>query len=228
MRHVVVALVCGCGRIDFAERVDGGLPANAVTVTFGETGSATFSGVTRDTYLDVRAPDANWGAFNELKVDPVNNVSLIRFDVAAIPTTATVVQASLRLATGNDISPNTIEIRALREAWDEGSGSSSAGDPGVASYTNRQLATPWSAPGASGASRDPAVLGTFRATATTTMFEASLTPSAVGGWVADPASNLGVVVSMLPDMDPTDGCTLRARENGMPSLGPLLKIVYLP
>src|SRR5512142_31271 len=104
-------MVCGCGRIDFDELGDSGIPANAVTVTFGETGTTTFSGVTRDTFLDSDVPDNNFGLSTEIKVDSSHAVGLVRFDISAIPPSATVVAASLHVVVANDGTVGTVTIK---------------------------------------------------------------------------------------------------------------------
>ena len=197
--------------------------ANTITAVFGETGDATYVGVTTDTYLDLEKPDLNFGAAHDLFADggSTPKLALVRFDVSKLPAAATVVSATLRLTTRTDPSDASVIVARMLEAWDAGTGDQTTG---TANWTERMPAVPWSSPGAAPPSRDTFVLGRFTPSAETTAYDVVLDPTAVAGWVADPSTNFGVAI--VDDTD--DGLTLATSEASIANTRPTLTVVYTP
>ena len=191
-------------------------PPGVVEVSFGETGGATFPGVTTDAAL--LDGGGNDGASTHTSVEFPTWVGLYRFEVSAIPAGATIVGARVELSTINDgnlLTSGTAQVFRLLETWDEG----------TTTYTNRSTETLWTnanaeAPG----SRDPNVLGEFTP-ATDGRYTVELPASMIQGWVADPGSNAGILV------DASEGAIghlhLGARE-GDPAFAALLVVSYRP
>lgn len=150
---------------------------------FGETPDASVQGVTTDTELSSTSPTQNFGSLDNLTVDAMEIVSLLRFELSALPAGTIVERAELVMhveETGN----LSVEVFALTEAWDEL----------AATWSERQAGVAWSQPGAGAASREAAVLGTFSA-AQLGPVTAVLDPATVQAWITDPGRNYGMVLA---------------------------------
>lgn len=229
-----VLLVVGCGRIGFdttsldapPSAGDGGFdaPAGSVTVTFGEAPGTTFSNVTQDTYISNEAgePSFNYGGDDEVRIErDVNERALIAFDLAALPISATVVTATLRVTITELPAPaQPIDVHVVTEEWSEGT---AAGAPGVSNYVVRQGATTWTTagggpPGSAGAAvaaLAPAALGDVTV---------SLPAPIVQPWITAPASNHGIVLIARSD----DSTRFTTSEGTPPARRPVLTVVYVP
>jgi len=158
MRSLVVIALIGCGRIGFSPGGDGDggtmgnndglltdgtmvdLPGNAMTVTFGEIGTATFQNVTADTFISNEAgePTLNYGTTDELRSEQdVNERILLRFDLTMIPSSATVTSATLTVTVSQANASATWELHPVLELWPEGSQDGAAGSP---NYTDASRA----------------------------------------------------------------------------------------
>jgi hypothetical protein len=206
----------------------GGTPA-PVTVTLGERSGADITGVTADTYTDLPAPTFNYGArgYAWSDGDIEATVFLLRFDVSALPTGATVQQVQLRLVThsvSTASSINALGLYPMLEAWEEGTQNAAAG---VANYNDRAANTPWTAPGAGPGSHDAMQLaGTVMPPiAVDTEYVVVLSASLVQGWVDAPANNHGL--ALLIDIAESDGSAWVTSE-GVEGKQPLLEITYQP
>jgi hypothetical protein len=81
-----------------------------VTEEFGDAVNTDYPGTIEDTYVNVGDPDTNKSTITQLKtytwpVDTVANATIIKWDLSAIPTDATVIEATLYLylvVTGGD------------------------------------------------------------------------------------------------------------------------------
>jgi hypothetical protein len=219
-----VVVLAACGRLRF-DPLNGGASGDAggdaslagtVTATFGETGSTTYGGVTEDTYIDGATPTLNYGTTSEFYVESAQ-ISLLRFDLSALSTTATVRSASLRVWVPSDPSVGMFELHRVLEAWTEGTGD---GVAGVANAIDRMTGVAWSA-----TFTDSTVLGTLsQPTAIMTAYDIDLLSATVGGWVADPATNFGFAITSTT----TDGLGLRSSSSSATSQRPVLTVVYVP
>ena len=189
-------------------------PPNAITVSFGETGNATFASVTTDCELTVGGTMPTNLDHASVEVDYER--ALFRFNINAIPASAIVVSARVELETtrdGNILSAGTAHIYRILEAWDET----------VVTYFMRTATAAWTAPGcAAPDSRDPAVLASF-APVVENRFSVNLPQSLVQGWVSTPNANHGFLV------DTTGSGHLHiTTKDGPPERRPLLVVVYVP
>jgi hypothetical protein len=234
----VVALLGGCGRVGFdadpdasttigdgsgSDALTDGPPNNPdamdQTVTFGEDPLADHTGVTSDTYISqANGMGNNFGAADDIRIEQDNaDRGLLRFDVRALPTTTTVLSASMRFYIETAAPGSTISIHRVREAWDEGNGD---GTSGVANFTFRTGVIPWSLLGAAApASIDP-VAGTFSGDTLGTI-DVPLPASMVQDWVSNPTGNFGVL------FDSDSGSTVRlVSAEGQSSRAPVLTVTY--
>ncbi|MGE5186978.1 MAG: DNRLRE domain-containing protein [Acidobacteriota bacterium] len=192
-----LGLLASCGRIDFDPL---GAPADAGrTVSFGETGTATFGGVTADAYVESANPTFNNGATAQIYSSGLAanlQVGLLRFDVAALPPGTHVLSGELHLHVGNNAADTgTATLYRLLEPWTEGTAKGAAG---VANWNERAAATAWAAPGAGQpGSRDTISLGSFQPAATLTSYVVPLTSEGVAtvyGWIAAASTNAGFAI----------------------------------
>ncbi|HUS32552.1 MAG TPA: DNRLRE domain-containing protein [Kofleriaceae bacterium] len=241
MRSALVFGLLGCGRIGFAPiddrvgdaaatddaaMIDGrpiDAPANAVTVSFGDRGDATFQATASDTYISNEAgePTLNYGFSDELRSEQdVDERILLRFDVDTIPPTATVFQVQLSITVTEANTVATWFVHPVLEQWSEGTADGTAG---AANFTQRMPGTAWAVvgagmPGSSGlafATIKPNALGTINAT---------LPNAPVQNWVTNPATNFGMIFLN----DDTNTARFAASENATPAMRPLLTVTYVP
>lgn len=191
-------------------------PGSPREVTFGERDDSDHRDVTSDTTLLSADPDRNVGALEgvEIDADPPK-VTLLRFDLAAIPPSATVVAASLDVVVFDPIESGAFRLHPLQESWSES----------AATWNQRAAGVPWAGPGASGASADTARLLAELAPRAIGAITVPLEPTIVQGWVAAPATNHGFVwISTSPD---GRGGQLRSREAATASERPRLRLLVL-
>lgn len=232
---VVVGMVANGCRLNFDPATDAtpGLadaafdaaidtPPGSVLATFGEALDATYRNVTTDTYLDgsVDTVDErvnNFGASDELRIRANGpERTLLRFDLSAIPATATILDARLRV-TIITTAAGSISVHPLLEAWAEGN---LDGTAGVANYTSRLAGLPWTTPGAGPGSSGDA-LGTFDSSAAGAV-TVVLPTAIVAGWIT--AANDGLVLVSSSD----DRTELASSEAAPASARPLLFVTYVP
>jgi hypothetical protein len=166
-------------------------------------------------------PQENYGAVDHYSVDQ-EETGLLRLDVSEVPTTATVISATLSVRTLDavDEGGGTVEIFRLREAFDEGAGDGAVGE---ANWVLRRPGVPWSAAGALPPSRDAAPLGELRPANVDTVYAIDLPAAMVQEWVADPAQNFGLAFVRGTS---TEHIHLRSREAGGASS--VLTVIYAP
>lgn len=205
---VVAVLAGGCGRVGFdtlggadagatsdaaVDTSDGSGDAGLVRQTWslGEIPGATVQGVTSDTWMcDGRNDqDLNWGASSRFEGGNTCT-GLVRFDLAALPAGAIIVDASLEV--WPLLVPSVrgqVDVHRVTEAWVEGS---LDGLPGESNYVRRMPGVDWSTRGAEPpGSADPDILHSFDPA----RFEAQiipLPPEVVQGWAGDPGTNHGL------------------------------------
>lgn len=155
-------------------------------VTFGHSDS-DYNEVVADAWIADRAPgDTNENhGFNVVEQSSTGTaITLMRLDLSAMPTGATVTGAQLRVdifkdpsATGNITLHEQLEPRTEWETtWNE-----------------RALGVPWTTPGCGVGSRSVDVLGQF-IPSQNQVYDVPVTPSVVQRWVDDPSSNHGFVL----------------------------------
>src|SRR5437867_230310 len=103
-------------------------------VTFGENSSDTYSGVSKDTYLNFASPVDSHGNVDIVWVADDPTTALFQFDLSALPANAAVIGARLHLWNNGDESTDTLTLHEVREAWDENLGGASD----AASWVDRE------------------------------------------------------------------------------------------
>ena len=196
----------------------GQTPPPVATLTLQE-GVNGYSGV-RDSYLDGWTPTGGFGGAAQVRVRSPNvRNGLIRFDLSSVPPQALangLRGAALSLYTGSRSNNNAAEISAypMSRAWLEGQ----------VTWLQAAAGQSWSQPGANGVPGDrsgtPVDSRIFDATAVRRGFDVS---QAVRGWLANPASNQGL---LLRSDDPDVEYTIASRENGALEQRPRLLLVY--
>ncbi|MGB9594531.1 MAG: DNRLRE domain-containing protein, partial [Anaerolineae bacterium] len=158
-----------------------------------------------DTYMDSGQPTKNFNAPGDAAVlrvtSPDRKAGLLRFDVSSVPADARILRATLGFYVLGHSNEGEIDVSAytLRRAW----------NPNEATWERASASTPWGAKGANsingdGRDRDatPTDVRPLRRFLYTgeqfllddaTWYSLDITP-AVREWVADPASNFGVVL----------------------------------
>ena len=167
-----------------------------LTLTFQQGISPTtiYTGV-RDTYINLHAPDTNYGFQQELRMsyDPRYRI-LLRFDLAQhLPPNATIVSARLELKVYYRELPTIttdVGLYELFRPWTEG----------AATWVNASASTAWQVPGCNGEldrSGDYIAVSRLRNVGIWQTWENTLLRDLVQRWVAQPESNLGVILMGL-------------------------------
>lgn len=73
-----------------------------------------------DSYTDTADPTANYGAKTLLDVDGATQIAYVQFNLASIPTTASVSQAMLKLYVNSVTTPGSFNVDYVNGAWTEG------------------------------------------------------------------------------------------------------------
>ncbi len=183
------------------------------TTGFGEGVSGDVKGVTTDAELLRAMPAMNFGGSDNLTVSgsvATTTSSLLRFVLTAIPTTATVETAQLRvqvIETGN----LSVDLFAVVEPWEEL----------AVTWNQRTSSSAWSTPGAGPGSRGTMQIGSFVA-AQAGMITVALDPAAVQAWIADPSANHGLLLAAVS----MEGATLASSQEGVLDQRPGLVITW--
>ena len=246
MQHLLILLlVVGCGRLGFdapaedapvAPADTSGPPDDApgdapgdttfgrtVTVSFGEAPGTDVMNATSDTFISQEAGETllNYGADDELRIErDVNERGLLRFELTAIPATATVLTATIDL-TVTELPAGTTQLQLSRmlESWTEGTGQ---GTSGSASYINRSGTIPWLVPGAGPPLSSTAVIaGSSPALGRATY---PVDTSVVQLMVTSPATNHGFLLTTNND----DSTRIVSSEGTPASDRPVLTVTYVP
>jgi hypothetical protein len=212
------------GPADAAIAAPDGAPS-AVTLLFGETDDADVTAVTVDTYLDSANPTLNYGAEVTARVDAdPARVALLRFDVSAIAPGATVTAAELAVTTAADaLEEGTVQLYEVTESWAEGDAVATAAP---ANWTQRTTNNDWTTAGAGSGSRAPAAMSEVTPSIAATRYPVLLPIELVQGWVADPASNRGLV--LVPVNAATHGVDFESSESATTAARPSLSITFIP
>lgn len=143
---------------------------------------------------------------------PARN-ALFRFDLTSIATTAVVSAAELHIWTYDDPGA-TVTLYPVLEAWDEA----------TATWNQRSTGVAWSAAGAAPPSRGTTPTATVTPSAAFTGYVVTIPAAVVAGWVADPASNHGLVLITTD----SDGSRFSTKENTTASVRPYLRVTHTP
>ena len=193
-------------------------PPNAVTKTFGETGTTDYSGVTADTEIAYQST-VSGNCCNHVSVEVGIEWALFRWNIAAIPAGATVVSAEAEVSTAGDGNLHTsgeVQVYRILEAWDEV----------ACTYFMRTATAAWTNQGGGPpSSRSTTVMYHFAATMDG-RFTIPLSAAMVQAWVDNASSdNNGIMID-------TNGSTghlhLAAHEIADPARRALLRVVYVP
>jgi hypothetical protein len=138
----------------------------------------------RDTEIWRAYPNDNYGDQDHFSVDD-NESGVVAFDLSAVPAGLVPVRAMLRVVTADEASSDggTVLLYRVLESWDEA----------TATWMLRAANQSWTSSGATPPSRDAAPIAEFRPRATLTPYEVEIPADVVKGWLADPASNFGLV-----------------------------------
>ena len=192
------------------------LPMATVTLQEGVNG---YNGAP-DTYASEWDPSTTYGGSDRIKVRSPNVFNgLLRFDLSSLPSqalTAGIRDATLSvhvLSNGNG-NPSFIQAYRLNRPWVEGQ----------ATWLQAASGQPWSQPGANAVPNDregTAVDGRlFQGSDLRLGLDVT---DAVSGWLANPASNRGL---LLRGDDPDVEYDLASGEYSNPGLRPKLLVVY--
>jgi len=161
-------------------------PAGSETTITLQQGASGYSGCS-DTYIYQYAPDAWYRWQDVLKVGyKQQNAALIRFDLASIPTGATITEAALQIYatgwSGSDITLGAYSI--LRNS-----------DPNQATWNQAQTGSHWTQPGCNNtiSDRQPAPESSLTTSSIATWYDFDLT-ALVQDWVDGTLANNGVLL----------------------------------
>ncbi|MCY1046154.1 DNRLRE domain-containing protein [Corallococcus sp. bb12-1] len=195
-----------------------------ITVSFQEqvAPSTAYTGASDATLLQ-NTPTVNLGADVLIRLDrdyptssgKVSN-GLLRFDLGAIPATATVQSVRLTVNVRNSTTGEGYFVHPASRAWTESQ----------ATWNNATSTTAWATGGASGASdRGATSFATLNAGATGS-YGVDLNAAgiaAVQGWVQSAAGNHGFVLDAITNMD---GLELDSSEAAIAANRPKLTVTY--
>jgi RHS repeat-associated protein len=177
-------------------------------------GGGVCSSATRtETYVKLRRPEAT----------TLRSRGVLKFNLAAIPSTAAIVDSSLSLYASANPLPPAVQVRALTQDWSS-----------AVTWTSRGAAGSWSTPGGTFSSQGPEIqsstMGTKKQWWT---FASGGLSKTVDSWVQTPSSNYGVLVKVSDETPCSEPCNRGyfSYYNGAysdPSLRPQLKVVWVP
>lgn len=122
-----------------------------------------------DTYVSSAAATTNFGTATSMVIAP-GNAGLVQFDLSAIPASATIAKAYLRVYVNKVVTGGTLAFALATTSWSE----------------NAVTANTQPTVGAAFATASASVAGTFVLVDVTTEAE---------GWLASPASNFGIEIT---------------------------------
>src|SRR5580698_3301057 len=85
-------------------------------------GSTAYAQITPlgDSFTNTAGPTTNYGTQTLLYVDGAQAITYIQFDLASIPTTASISQATLKLYVNSVTTPGSFNVDYVNGAWTEG------------------------------------------------------------------------------------------------------------
>ncbi|MFZ1473850.1 MAG: DNRLRE domain-containing protein, partial [Anaerolineae bacterium] len=178
---------------------------------------------TRDATMNARdpiTPDGTRGTVTLEWQDYEENTSraLLFFDLTSIPATATVSSATLQL-TVTDLTverPITITAAPMLRTWLEYE----------ATWLESEVGLPWNKAGADGIGDDRGEAGPLTVVHTQTLTVTLDLLDFVQQWVADDASNTGLILMVSGEPDEYARLELASREHSVQGLRPRLEVTY--
>ncbi|MGQ9665813.1 MAG: DNRLRE domain-containing protein, partial [Anaerolineae bacterium] len=192
-------------------------PAGDVQTIILQEGAGGYAGV-EDTFINGWSADTNYGMNTQVFVRSGEWMSaLLRFDLSGLPAGAVVQQATLDLYVSgrSNSNPISMEIYRMRRPWREME----------ATWNRPRIGEAWGIAGAKavGTDLDGTLLSRLTLSTISTWAELDVT-SAVRDWLAEPASNFGVVVKSF-DLAGVQ-YNILSSEYGNAALRPRLTIRY--
>jgi hypothetical protein len=163
--------------------------------TFGETPTSGHTMVTHDTFLEDAHTSFNYGGSPGVLCDgsgPIE-IGLIAFDLSSIGPRQLVSAELVIYVPAGDAAAN-VDLYAMNECWVEGT---VIGNPGVASWAERDTGVAWLAAGAGVGSRDTVSLATFQPVTSMMSLTISFNASGVAAiqtWLSNPTTNCGLAI----------------------------------
>ena len=196
-------------------RDEAGAAVGAQTLRWGEGPDDDFHGVTTDCFLQEDDEDSPHD-IDTLEAGPTpERVALLRFDLAALPASATIESARLLLRVCDDgdcDSTHTFEVHEVLEAWSE-----------AASWNQRIPGTDWTVPGCGDGSCDaPSIGGLVSPDVSGAQVTIDLDAAAIAGWADDPAENDGLAITGSSD----SGTAVHFDSSESAGTPPSLEITY--
>ena len=157
----------------------------------------------RDSEVWETQPTTVQGGYDHFSIDG-SEFGLLWFDLTSIPSTKTVMSATLRVTVADnaDEGGGTVGVHRLREAWVESE----------ATWNLRATGQAWSVAGARTPASDAVPVATFTPAAVETAYDIVLPPALVQEWITTPAINYGVVFA--PGTS-TEHVHVHSRESGV-------------
>ena len=168
--------------LNFANYTARFLPVSPVSIFF----QRGWTGYRQDCDTSIGTTTSSPAAYTMQVAADGRRKSLLRFDVSVLPADVRVISATLSLVSAgrNDVDDVLVNCYAIRRPW----------EVSEASWSNATGATQWEVPGCGGSNdRDPQPLSSVWVRDADTTYVWDVTPLAQE-WVADPASNHGVVL----------------------------------
>jgi hypothetical protein len=195
-----------------------------VTLAFGDNGSDDHN-TAADARIREAYPSLNFGGSTSLTVDEgsTRSYALLRFGLAAIPGSATVIDATVQLyVVEPSVSP--ITVHRVLESWVEGAGDGNA--VSGCNWIDRASGNQWTDAGCGPSASSVATsMGSITNGGTGGVYaSASLSTQVVQNWVNDPSSNHGILLKLQTG---EDGFDFTARE-GSDGQRPTLSVRYRP
>ncbi len=198
--------------VDAALAIDAGIDAPPDVDAPPATPQTTDHVATSDVWIDALRVTTNHSADAFLIADGDNEAAvLLGFDLN-LPAATVIQSVELHIWTANDPGAQ-VQVFPLLESWSETQ----------ATWNDRANGAAWSSQGAKPASCGATAIGSFTPSATNTEYTVTLDPATVAGWVADPATNRGLVIHTTN----SDGPRFVSRE-GQQDRRPLLRITHVP
>lgn len=226
---------CAVGTVNVTLVQDACAAGQYQLTTTGTTTTVILNPVA-DSYLDNINTPNNYGADNNLNLDGWYNGEfrpIMRFDLTSIPTSATVLSASLSLTFTSTYNPvldfNSFPatIYGLSQSWTEGTGTSALPGTQDVSFDNYSGTSFWNNGGGDYTDlgiNNPVFASLSNGGHYTQIVSSSLT-SLVQPWITTPASNNGLLI--VGTGQPNQNTAIfYSREGGTSSQAPQLKITY--
>lgn len=192
----------------------------------------------KDTYLRLDTADRNFGIAPDLGYLYSNYPFLMEFNLSTIPSSATCVDAQLKLTrigtgTSQSITVNIYSILSGNAGWFEGTKNNNVGVAGdsCALYKNQDPTSlvSWAGSaglGTAGVDYNATPIGSFsanRSDAVGTVYSASLNTAVVKSWFGTLNSNYGI---KCINSTANSGERLASKENATPSYRPRIEITF--